>query len=162
MLENYEERKILEAMRLAIQEAFHARASGEDPFGAVLLDTQNSICHSAHSQCRQLSDPTAHAEMVLIREYCQKNKLVYLKGYTIVCSGEPCVMCSGAIKWAKISRIIYSVPQTYIQEISGGKRKPTCESIVNTGKTKIEVRGNVLFEEGREVLKDYIFIPKDQ
>ncbi len=150
------------AMIKAINEALMAREKGEDPFGAVLLNANGDVCFSSHSKCTELNDPTAHAEMLVIREYCQTNKLIYLNGFTIVCSGEPCVMCSGAIKWAKIDSIIYSVSQKYIQEISGGKVKPTCNEIVNTGNRKIEIIENYMAEEGKRVFVNFKFIPKDK
>lgn len=108
-------------MRIAIDEAMIARKEGENPFGAVLLDSNNNFCTKAHSQSIKFCDPTAHAEILAIRNYCEKQNLVYLKDYTLICSAEPCVMCSGAIKWAKIQNIYYSVPQEKLNAISGGK-----------------------------------------
>ena len=150
------------AMKKAINEALTAREKGEDPFGAVLINENGEICCSSHSKCRELNDPTAHAEILVIRDYCQSNKQIYLNGFTIVCSGEPCVMCSGAIKWAKIESIIYSISQKYIQEISGGKNKPTCNEIVNTGNKKIRIVENYMIEEGKSVFINFKFIPKDR
>ena len=150
------------AMKKAINEAFAAREEGEDPFGAVLINANGEICGSSHSRCKELNDPTAHAEMLVIQDYCKNNKQIYLHGFSIVCSGEPCVMCSGAIKWAKIESIIYSISQKYIQEISGGKAKPTCNEIVNTGNKKIEIVGNYMVEEGTQVFKNFTFVPKDK
>jgi len=150
------------AMKLAIQEALTAKSKGEDPFGAVLVDQKNEICYSTHSRCIELCDPTAHAEILLIREYCKKTSNIYLKDHTIVCSAEPCVMCSGAIKWAKIAQIVFSTPQYFLQTISGGKPKPSCESIVNTGNCKMKVIPEYMFEEGKEVFRDYSFKPKDR
>jgi len=150
------------AMRKAISEAYAARKKGEDPFGAVLINSEGEICCFSHSKCIELNDPTAHAEVLVIRDYCQKNKKIYLNGITIVSSGEPCVMCSGAIKWAKIETIIFGISQKYIQEISGGKAKPTCNEIVNTGNKKIIIIENFLFEEGKHVFDNFTFVPKDK
>ena len=101
MIENKNE--IIEKyMRIAIEEAIVAKEKGENPFGAVLLNPNYEFCHKAHSRSIELSDPTAHAEVLVIREFCQKQKLVYLSDYILICSGEPCVMCSVEIKWAKI------------------------------------------------------------
>ncbi len=149
-----------EIIKTAIQEAWAARDNGEDPFGAVLIDSDFNICHMSHSKCVEMSDPTAHAEMSLIREFCQQAGIVYLHDYEIVCSGEPCVMCSGAIKWAKLKKVIYSVPQSFIQGISGGRVKPSCENVVNSGKRRIGVIGNVLYEDGIKVFDNFTFKPK--
>lgn len=155
--------KIIEKyMRIAIEEAQIAKNNGENPFGAVLLDSEYNFCHKAHSRSIELSDPTAHAEVLVIREYCQKNKKVYLKDYILICSGEPCVMCSGAIKWAKIQQIYYSVPQSEINKASGGKIKPSCESLINTGSSQKHIVGNILLNEGLKVFNDFEFISQDK
>lgn len=149
-------------MRVAFEEAKIAKSKGENPFGAVLLDPEYKFCHKAHTRSLELSDPTAHAEVLVISEYCKENKMVYLKDYILISSTEPCVMCSGAIKWAKISEIYYSVPQSELNKISGGKQKPTCESIVNTGFSKKNVVGNILLEEGMKVFLNFDFMPQDK
>lgn len=149
-------------MRIAIEEAMIARAEGENPFGAVLLDPNNHFCGKAHSQSIKLCDPTAHAEVLAIRNYCKDKELIYLKDYTLICSAEPCVMCSGAIKWAKIQNIYYSVPQEKLNEISGGKKKPSCENLINTGENQKNIVGNILLEEGLKVFDNYFFIPQDE
>lgn len=160
-LEPEDYRKYEEAIKLAIEEAFIGRKNGEDPFGAVLLNNKFEICSSTHSKCIEFSDPTAHAELLLIRDYCKKINQVYLKNYSIICSAEPCIMCSGAIKWAKIERVVYSVPQYYIQKTSGGKIQPSCNSLLNSGMNNIEIIGGVLLNEGLKVFKDFNFKKKD-
>lgn len=155
--------KIIEKyMRIAIEEAQIAKNNGENPFGAVLLDPEYNFCHKAHSRSVELSDPTAHAEVLVIREYCQEYKKVYLKDYILICSGEPCVMCSGAIKWAKIQQIYYSVPQSEINKASGGRIKPSCESLINTGTSQKHIVGNILLNEGLKVFNDFEFILQDE
>lgn len=118
-------------MRVAIEEAIKSKEKGENPFGAVLLDPNYNFCHKSGTRCIELSDPTAHAETLVIREYCEKIKSVYLKDYILICSGEPCILCSGAIRWAKIGKIYYSVLQSFINKTSGGKLKSSCESLIN-------------------------------
>ena len=67
--------KIIEKyMRIAIKEAEIAKKNGENPFGAVLLDPEYNFCHKAHTRSIELSDPTAHAEVLVMSEYCQKIK----------------------------------------------------------------------------------------
>ena len=149
-------------MRIAIEEAMIARKEGENPFGAVLLDSNNNFCCKAHSQSIRLSDPTAHAEVLAIRNYCEERDLVYLKDYTLICSAEPCVMCSGAIHWAKIQNIYYSVPQEKLNEISGGKKKPSCDSLINTGHNKKNIVGDILLEEGLKVFENFEFTSQDE
>ena len=100
-------------MRIAIEEAEIAKANGENPFGAVLLDPEYNFCHKNHSRSVELSDPTAHAETLVIREYCQQHNKQNLKDYILISSGEPCIMCSGAIKWAKIQQIYFYSQMNY-------------------------------------------------
>ena len=70
-------------------------------------------------------------------------------------------MCSGAIHWAKIQNIYYSVPQEKLNEISGSKKKPSCDSLINTGYNKKNIVGNILLEEGLKVFDNYEFTPQD-
>ena len=65
--------KIIEKyMKIAIEEAEKSKENGENPFGAVLLDPEYNFCHKSQTRCIELSDPTAHAETLVIREYCKK------------------------------------------------------------------------------------------
>jgi tRNA(adenine34) deaminase len=134
-------------LRQAIALANQARQVGERPFGAVLV-FNGEVVAQAQDECRGLNDPTAHAELRLISSYCQTAGLFDLTGMTIYTCAEPCVMCSGAIKWAGISRVVFSVSQARLQDISGGRIKPTCDELVNTGGRHIEVCGPLLLEEG--------------
>lgn len=136
-------------------------ALGEHPFAAILVKEDKVVGHSADQSIR-LYDPTAHAEMYLIREYCQKNKIITLDGYTIYTFVEPCVMCAGAIKWSKISKVVYCVPQSELQKFSGGKQKPNCEGIINSGYRKVEIIGSILLKEGLEVFANYQFELKEE
>lgn len=138
-----------------------AAEKGADPFGAILVNNDKVVAKSI-DQSVEKSDPTYHAELSLISEYCRGNKIFSLGGYTLYSSTEPCVMCSGEIKWANISRVVFSVPQELLQQYSGGKEKSTCESVVNTGHKKIEVIGLLLPKEGIKVFKDYPLDRKEE
>ena len=87
---------------------------------------------------------------------------MYLKDYILICSGEPCILCSGAIRWAKIGKVYYSVPQEVINKTSGGNRKPSCDSLINCGSSKKEIYGNILLEEGLKVFENYEFNSQDE
>jgi tRNA(Arg) A34 adenosine deaminase TadA len=143
-------------LRHAIQLGRDARACGERPFGAVLV-VHGQIVAQAGDQCRARADPTAHAELRLISSYCQTTATISLDGYTLYSLAEPCVMCSGAIKWAQVSRVVFSVPQAQLQAISGGLQKPSCASLVNTGGRHIAVCGPYLLEEGLAVYGGFDF-----
>lgn len=143
-------------LRQAIALAKQARQAGERPFGAVLV-FNGKVVAQAQDQCHALNDPTAHAELRLISSYCQSGGHFDLTGATIYSCAEPCVMCSGAIKWAGISRVVFSVAQAQLQAISGGRSKPTCDEIVNTGGRHIDVRGSLLVDEGMSCFQDFDF-----
>jgi len=132
-----------------------------DPFAALLVKDNKVVSQTADKSI-VYSDPTAHAELILISEYCRENGYIDLKGYTLYCNVEPCVMCSGAIHWSKISRVVFSITQNMLQSFSGGKPKPSSKSLINIGKQKIEVVGPILPEEGLQVFKDFPFRSKIQ
>jgi len=148
-------------MRLTYQVARQSAKSGFDPFGAILVK-DNRVVATSIDKCIQYSDPTSHAELVLISEYCRENQLISLEGYTMYCNVEPCVMCSGAIHWSRISRLVYGVSQADLQKVSKGKLKPRCKDLINIGHKKIEILEGVLVEEGLRILKEYPFKSKKE
>src|SRR6185436_3553331 len=78
-------------LRRAIDLAKTAREHGEYPFGAILVVNQQLV-HQATDHCLSYADPTAHAELLLISEYCRTQRLLDLDGYTLYSCVEPCVM----------------------------------------------------------------------
>lgn len=141
--------------RIAIQSA----ESGFDPFGAILV-RKGKIVATSIDKCIQYSDPTAHAELILISEFCRSNQVISLEEYSLYCNVEPCVMCSGAIHWSKISRVVYGVRQSTLQSLSNGRLKPSSESLINSGHKKTEIVGPLLEEEGLQVLHMFPFRSK--
>ncbi len=132
---------------------------GFDPFAAILVKDNKEV-YSTEDKCIQYIDPTAHAELIVISEYCRKNKLIGLEGYTLYCTIEPCIMCSGAIHWAKISKVVFSVHQHSLQEISGGKPKPACFELINSGGKSVEIVGGIEPEKGLALLKKHPYVSK--
>ena len=92
-------------MQLAIASAAD---SGEDvPVGAVLVDPDGEVSAVSHNLRERTNDPTAHAEVVAIREAAANLRSWRLDGYTIFVTLEPCLMCAAAISAAKISRVVF-------------------------------------------------------
>ncbi len=146
-------------LRRAIALAHYARQQEMDPFGAVLV-VDNKIVHEAYDRSVVSSDPTWHAELSVISEYCRTHQCFSLQGFTLYSSTEPCMMCTGAIHWSRISRVVFSVSQQMLQERSGGRVKPTCESLLNRDGYRVEVVGPKLVKEGLAVFAGYEFVPK--
>jgi len=95
-------------MREALAEAQKAFQASEDvPVGAVIVNELGEIIARAGNQKELLGDPTAHAEIVAIRQAAQVVGDWRLNGCTLVVTLEPCVMCAGAIQAARISRVVF-------------------------------------------------------
>ena len=92
----------------ALGEARAAAARDEVPVGAVIVSPDGRILAAAGNRTRADRDPTAHAEIVAIREACRLLETFDLTGCEIHCSCEPNPMCLGAIYWARLSRIHYA------------------------------------------------------
>jgi tRNA(adenine34) deaminase len=99
------------AMRLALAEAAHARAAraGLDdvPVGAVILDEAGTVLARARNRRELDRDPTAHAEIVAIRQAAQALRRWRLTDLTLVVTLEPCTMCAGAVTEARLGRLVY-------------------------------------------------------
>lgn len=93
-------------MRKALEQARQALAADEVPVGAVIV-WQNRIIAAAHNQREQLSDPTAHAEVLAITQATQVIQDWRLENCTLFVTLEPCLMCAGAILQARIPRLVY-------------------------------------------------------
>lgn len=93
-------------MRMAMAEAEQAAAEGEIPVGAVIV-CKGQVISRAHNLTETLHDVTAHAEMQAITSAADYLGGKYLQDCTLYVTLEPCIMCSGAIGWAQISRLVY-------------------------------------------------------
>lgn len=95
-------------MELAKQNAENGILKNEGgPFGAIIVDKDGNIISNGNNQVLKKKDPTAHAEIVAIREACEKLNSYDLKDYTLYTSCEPCPMCLSAIIWANIKEVYY-------------------------------------------------------
>jgi tRNA(adenine34) deaminase len=97
-------------MDLALAQAAAAAARGEVPVGAVLTDGEGRVIAEAGNRTRELSDPTAHAEILVIRDACQRLGTERLNGFDLYVTLEPCPMCAAAISFARLRRLYYGPP----------------------------------------------------
>ena len=111
-MEKKEREKIKKVAFQMAQQAFRA---DEVPVGAVIFNSETGeIIAKAHNQTEQKQDALAHAEILAIRSASKKLKQKFLDGYSMYVTLEPCVMCAGAISWARLDAVFYgaSDPKT--------------------------------------------------
>ena len=126
-------------MQIAIDQAKEA----DYPFGAVIVRDGRVLAFGRNSSKRN-SDPTAHAEMVAIRAFLNGHEPDDLKDTTLYSSGEPCVMCMGAIIWCGIKRLVFAAS---IEQLSQriGQIDITARQIANAASfSDIEIAGGLL------------------
>jgi tRNA(adenine34) deaminase len=91
----------------ALAQARIAQAAGDVPVGAVVVDDGGTVIGRGHNQREARADPTAHAELVAIREAATALRSWRLTGCTLVVTLEPCTMCAGAAVLARFARVVY-------------------------------------------------------
>ncbi|WP_391209685.1 nucleoside deaminase [Psychrobacillus sp. L4] len=143
-------------MEIAIKMALQARKDGNEPFGAILVKN-NEIVMYGENKINSNCDPTHHAEIGLIRTYCSENNIFNLSEYTLYTSCEPCVMCTGAMVWSNLGKIVYSVSHDQLAKIAGSNIMISCKEVIEKSPNKPVVVEQVLNEEGLKVFEGYTF-----
>jgi tRNA(Arg) A34 adenosine deaminase TadA len=139
-------------MQLALAEAEKAAAAGEVPVGAVLVDgASGAVLAAAHNRVDTDHDPTAHAEMLVIRAVARERGEKRLESCDLYVTLEPCPMCAQAISFARLRRVYYGAADPKGGGVEHGPRifgQPTCHH-------RPEVYGG--FEEVRaaDLLRDF-------
>lgn len=139
-------------MRRALALAAEATEAGEAPIGAVVVDpATGEVVGVGRNAPIGLSDPTAHAEVVALRQAAARLGNYRLTGLTLVVTLEPCAMCAGAISHARIGRVVFGADDPKGGAVVHGPRffeQPTCHS-------RPAVTGGVLAEESARMLRDF-------
>ena len=138
-------------MELALTEAQQAELRGEVPIGAVLVDKSGRILAQAGNRVEELGDPTAHAEMLVIREGAEKLGQKYLPTCDLYVTLEPCAMCAQAIAFARIRRLYFGAYDKKGGGVEFGARifeQPTCHH-------KPEIYGGIMHSECGALLKNF-------
>ena len=141
-------------MREAIRLSALAVAHGNEPFGAVLVKG-GKIIFSNENQIYTRHDPTFHGEAGLIREFCAQTAVTDLREYTLYSSCEPCFMCSGAMVWVKLGRLVYGASNMDLEAILGSKGCNCSKMVFDNSSWQPQVTAGVLREESIVILKNY-------
>ncbi len=138
-------------MTLALEHARLAAERGEVPVGAVVVDQDGRILAGDGNRTIELHDPTAHAEIVALRQAGEKVGNYRLSGTTMYVTIEPCVMCAGALVHARVGRLVYGATDPK----AGGV--VSCYEVGRDNKLNhlIEVGSGLMQEECSLILKDF-------
>jgi tRNA(adenine34) deaminase len=140
----------LEFMQMALEEARACVKAGEVPIGAVLVRGEEVVARGGNRTIRDC-DPTAHAEIVVLREAARKSGNYRLLESTLYVTLEPCSMCAGAIVQARVPRVVYGA-----DDPKGGAFR-TCFELLTSTKLNhtVEVTPGVLAEEAASLLQAF-------
>jgi tRNA(adenine34) deaminase len=138
-------------MRAALEEARLASAKGEVPVGCVIVDASGRVLARGHNGREEMADPTAHAEVVALREAAARALTWHLEGATAYVTLEPCAMCAGALVHARVSRVVYGC-----KDPKGG----AIDTMFGIGRDarlnhRFEVVSGVLEEECAQTLRQF-------
>jgi len=138
-------------MRAALAEARVALAAGEVPVGAVIVSAQGDVLARAHNLRETRTDPTAHAEILALREAGRQVGNWRLTGATLYVTLEPCPMCAAAIALARVQRVVFAAQDPRLG--AAGSRLQMFAELA--GEWPVDVIGGVLEEEASTLLKDF-------
>jgi tRNA(adenine34) deaminase len=140
-----------DSMLLALDQARWAARHGDVPVGAVVIDQAGDVLAAAGNEREIRYDPTAHAELLALREASRRLRSWRLNGLTLVVTLEPCTMCAGALVLARITRLVFGAfdPKAgAVSSLFDVVRDPRLNH-------RVDVRGGVLEAECSTLLKDF-------
>jgi tRNA(adenine34) deaminase len=140
----------LDFMQLALDEARAAAAAGEVPIGALLVCENKIIAQSGNRTIRD-NDPTAHAEIVILREAARRLSNYRLSGATMYVTLEPCAMCAGAMIQARVAKVVYGA-----DDPRGGAVR-SCFEVLSHPRLnhRVEIVSGILAEESSALLQSF-------
>ncbi|MFF7122082.1 MULTISPECIES: nucleoside deaminase [unclassified Streptomyces] len=144
----------------AIELAAGARKHGNHPFGALLTDSAGNVLLTAENTVLTERDVTGHAEINLVRLASRTLEPDQLIEATMYTSTEPCAMCSGAVYWSGIRRVVYALAAPELNVLAGADpNEPLldlpCRQVFESGGNTVEVSGPYLYEEAAAVHAGY-------
>jgi tRNA(adenine34) deaminase len=142
----------LEMMRVALEAARNALASGDIPVGAAIFNSSGELVATGHNERELLNDPTAHAEIVVIRKAAEKLGNWHLTDHTLVVTLEPCAMCAGAIAQSRLQTVVFGA-----WDEKAGAVGSVWDLLRDPRSTfRTEVRAGVLAEQCGDLIKSFI------
>ena len=141
-------------MQRAIALSKAAVEHGNEPFGAVLVK-DGAIVFENKNQIYTRNDPTFHAEAGLIRRFVAETGITDLRDYTLYSSCEPCFLCSGAMVWVNLGRLVFGAGNDDLEALLGNPGCSTTQLTFSNSFRGPAVTGGVLREEALAVLRDY-------
>jgi tRNA(Arg) A34 adenosine deaminase TadA len=143
-------------LRQAIETSLRARRNGNHPFGALLVDRNGKILAIAENTVITEHDPTLHAESNVIRAAAHAHGSDALKDSTLYTSTEPCVMCSGAVHWAGIPRVVFACAESTLGKLAGDDFLFPCRQVFSRSThPRVEVIGPALETEAVKAHEGY-------
>jgi len=140
----------IDFMKIAIKEAEEAFEEGEVPVGAILV-IDDEVIARGHNKVESLSDPTAHAEILVIKSACQKIKNWRLTNAVLYVTKEPCIMCAGAMINARLGRLVYGC-----DDPKGGAARSLYQLLSDDRLNhRAEVVSGILGDECSQILKRF-------
>lgn len=137
-------------MRAALEQALEARERGEVPVGAIVV-LKDAIVGRGFNQPIGSNDPTAHAEIVALRDAARSVANYRLTGATLYVTVEPCQMCVGAMVHARVARLVYGTKEPKAGAIESAMRAHEHPALNH----RIDAIGGVLEEECRAVMQEF-------
>lgn len=141
-------------LQRALELAMQSRHHGNHPFGAHLV-IDDQIVLSAENSVISDNNPTSHAETNLIRKAIAELSQEALAKATLYTSCEPCAMCTGAIYWAGVRRIVYALSSEELAKVAGGNGLAACREVLKGAEKEVEVAGPFMLEEALKVHEGY-------
>lgn len=136
----------IDFMRIAIDECEAGIAAGQIPVAAILV-RGDAVVFRAHNAVWEETDPTAHAEMTLIRRFAKQAGTIDLSGHTLYCTCEPCPMCLGAIHWSRVDRVVYGAQIEDAARAGFSELLFPAKELARQAQSRLVVDGSVLREE---------------
>jgi tRNA(Arg) A34 adenosine deaminase TadA len=132
-----------------------AREKGNHPFGALLVDPEGRVLLEAENTVVTEQDCTGHAETNLMRAASKRYPAAFLAGCTLYTSSEPCAMCTGAIFWGNVRRVVFGLSNARLIEIVGPDAEEVLDlparEILRHGRKAIWLEGPLLEDEASQV-----------